>query len=87
MPTIILRVQHQGLDPNDTTSECLGRYRPKDIIFAGTRNFVAAALGKLADCKQGLISSTRDVKIREGQVNGTQYATWITFFKEVSSKK
>lgn len=42
---------------------------------------MVAALEKPADCKQGLISSTRAVKIREGQANGTQYAAWITFLK------
>lgn len=46
-----------------------------------TRNFVVAILRKPVDCKQELISSTRAVKIREGQANGTQYAAWITFLR------
>lgn len=45
------------------------------------RGHEISVLGKPADCKQGLISSTRAVKIREGQANGIRYAAWITFLR------
>lgn len=76
-PAIISRVQHQG--PDLTTHFRMSPIPSEGYYFR--RSHEISVLGKPADCKQGLISSTRAVKIREGQANGIRYAAWITFLR------